>query len=657
MNLVPYSYYGASLQTTNIYSKLGPGDPLLSGSSPRWVERQSGQFPWLAGKTMDGGKLNISFKLTTGGSYSNLGDVQDYIKGLFDTQDATPRQLICTDSDDSNRQWYVYGFATSFSVAQAGYVLVTLALRSPVWTTVTQETESTWNVTATGGTAVFNIDIGNIATYPVIQITPRQALDQSARYKRYVKTYNYTRNPSSNYFIDVTDGGLNTAALVSGGKMLATGADIRVYASDQNGNLQMLPRWLSGINTTSTKIWAPIDYKARIEGNLTTTVDADDDVVVVTLDGTSDQNFSATGGVLLCGTEVMTYETADKTSLTTITLSTVTRGAKGTTAASHTAGARVRQIPEVWLLYGNSSATWDDNDYLNGKPVIDLSTSTNDSWVYANFAAYGKSYNVKTVDEWISSKANTTTSFIYTVAQAAQGATSSDPVELIGCSVLKAGDWAAWTLFQPFGVTTATFTGVERRRVATSGASYAAGIRYSASYNSVNNAATLSSLTATSGTAWATGSKTVTPAASVYWLQLYLKNVNLTLPALSSIGMAGGTVTLDTSTTSPVLGRPYVALNAEQVNEYPLDCTITNVTTGKSISLDVSMDIDDTLTVDTLNKTVKITGDKASALSGLVLSTVRQEWLAMNPGNNTLKFEQANTQDVDIVIKWNGRNN
>jgi len=90
-------------------------------------------------------------------------------------------------------------------------------------------------------------------------------LSSSWQYRRAI-TVDNTSNPNtlSNYQVLVI---LDTASLISAGKMQSTGADIRFTDSD---GLTSLSYWIeSGINTSSTRIWVKVP---NIPGSSTKTI-------------------------------------------------------------------------------------------------------------------------------------------------------------------------------------------------------------------------------------------------------------------------------------------------------------------------------------------------------------------------------------------------
>jgi hypothetical protein len=100
---------------------------------------------------------------------------------------------------------------------------------------------------------------------------------------------------------------------------------------------------------------------------------------------------------------------------------------------------------------------------------------------------------------------------------------------------------------------------------------------------------------------------------------------------------------------------PATAIGDEQTN-YILAAVLTNVTTGLAIGVNFAMVEGQILAVDTDNKTVTYLADGSSQFQARTLiGDVRQEWLPLLPGNNTLKFHDTGTQRVDITVEFTER--
>jgi hypothetical protein len=105
------------------------------------------------------------------------------------------------------------------------------------------------------------------------------------------------------------------------------------------------------------------------------------------------------------------------------------------------------------------------------------------------------------------------------------------------------------------------------------------------------------------------------------------------------------TVTLNNTET------PVVTVNAEQGN-YSLECTITNVTTGESLEVQLIMDLNSEVEIDTYNRTVTWLADGSRQYQALTIPTNRRNWLRLAPGTNTLRFDDTGTGHVTLTTEF-----
>ena len=108
------------------------------------------------------------------------------------------------------------------------------------------------------------------------------------------------------------------------------------------------------------------------------------------------------------------------------------------------------------------------------------------------------------------------------------------------------------------------------------------------------------------------------------------------------------TLTLNSTNT------PDAVPGAEQSSSYSLVAIIANGTTGESITLNTTLELDDTVTIDCDNSTMTNAAG-TSLLSGKTLKTVRQHWLRFLPGPNALTYTETGVADVDLSITWEDR--
>jgi hypothetical protein len=725
MNLAPYNYTGPSGVATILDGTAGShfvativNTSIQPSAIVNWTITNSGKDPYPSGKTLRGSTIELLIK-TTG---ATLGADLSALSSVFDVHDTTLRTLICKDSDDSSRQWYAQCTPTDMPKNTGKGVTVKLAVKSAYWLTVNDTTESTWSVTASGQTHNYVVSLGNVEALPKIRITPTAAkgvIGGGGTYKRFITMYNYTRKAAHAYPIDVTDGGLNTQAIIqdatvsnqinhvggytssdttfvidtsvggglaaSGGmwycqrtgeqgsytaisagsmtgivrgiggttatalldndilvnsKMLANGDDLLIFVGNANGRLVEVPRWFgtagtAQINSTATKIWISHTFAVRAQGTLAATIN--NSITTFTLNQ-PEGDVPTSGGLALCGTEIMTV---DSFNTSTNVATGCLRGRFGTTAAGHTAGAKVVFLPQAWMFYGDASAPTPVYSDAN-KPTISLS-STNSSWVYTAFSTDDQT----DVTKWQPIR-NGADAVVYTKDQDPLNAAPIDPVTDIGVSLINKSSQAAWQLTLPFGYTSAAFTNVDRYNLPAS----------QAYYRDAQSGDSLAVTRSTSNNTWQSTSQTFTPAATGFVLQLFLKNVRTTNYTTRAAVSAGGcTVTLDTTTTGTQRGVPNVSLGAEQIITYALNVTLTNNTTGESIQIVHPMETNETVEIDTMNKTVTYLKDNSDIFPALHYFQARNEWFRLVQGTNTISYTETGVTGVDVVFIHKGRSN
>ena len=436
-------------------------------------------------------------------------------------------------------------------------------------------------------------------------------------------------------------------------KIQADGDDIRVVVDGVEVN-----RWLYVMNTANTKVWSNIDFQPGKTMELKTAI-ADSgaittiDLIVNTVNNRALRKMPIAGNVQI-DDEVFTYTDVY---LAKYQLAGITRSSKGTSAAAHDIGDSVYWIEhEIYIYYGNTTLedpADDDPDYDDTKPIISLA-STNTSWVYADFMDDAQ---LRT-GIWIPSIARTSNridednkSDYYT----ADADTESEPAENMGMSIkaFQSGTrWRAesaiirWELFHPAGVT----------HVTASGEKY----RFTSRWPLARLRKSL-----VGSTIWPVVWTDVTPPALKTWAALVAHSAvalgatyyYLRFEFSGTVGATADSVNyyeIDAVTLALASANvPQGAFNAEEAN-YQIQATITNVTSGEWMKIVTGMKLNTALTVDCLNKTIYLVDN--SLVSDVSFSSVRKDWLAVAPGVNQLKFDDAGTAGVTFAIYWRDRN-
>lgn len=179
------------------------------------------------------------------------------------------------------------------------------------------------------------------------------------------------------YPTDITGGGLDTAALVAAGKMRADGNDLRVLV---NGQEQ--PRYLHGMNTSTTKVWVNLFPKIAPALTISAGIAAGGEVASITFNQAINALPSTgQGRIVMIGDELFTYTTKSDAART---IYGVKRAQFNSSAAAHSSGATAHWIQfDIRILYGNPSAVSPSVDEAY-RPAFSLS-STNEVWTYTEF--------------------------------------------------------------------------------------------------------------------------------------------------------------------------------------------------------------------------------------------------------------------------------
>jgi hypothetical protein len=411
--------------------------------------------------------------------------------------------------------------------------------------------------------------------------------------------------------------------VVAHSKMLANGDDLRV---EVNGS--EVDRWLQDIDNATTQVWCNLDFQAYWEGTIVNAIGSGDSVTsIVVNEATTDAPGS---GLLVINSEVFVYSAKDDA---TKTFTISSRAAHGTSAGTHAASDAIWWCQHsVYIKYGNenASAPSTDDDY---EPAFELD-STNTSWVYEEF---GEDDGLRTGAWSFQALNKTPTSY-----GGNQGA-SADPWVELGIKVDEWSEEGQWRLYNPCGMTAANFTNGEQWSENTS---YWKAYIYSGDpeFREDDIAAP------GSASSWESWSDNETLQSGATWVALRMRAFQKSRDHY--LEAADCTVTLNSSNT------PTLTVGSEQGGAagYELACTITNNTTGDAIELSYLMDVNDTIVVDTDLRTVTDGGTSSSQFQALTLTGgARRDWLKLQPGSNTIQFDDAGSTGVDIDFSWDER--
>lgn len=666
MILVPYSYNGTVINKSigastdyDAYFIREIGD-LQTRTNPFYTSR-AGAYPVFTGK--DFMPFSVPLQITMQHDFMTLFES---LNTLFDTKDETPRQFICVDTEDSNKQYYVY--ATPKAVLQDASggpnATVQLAYDDPIWQSVTQNSQTFSVTSATDSTGV--TAGGNDDSYPIFEITPTTQPSTDYLYNMYCQVLPTSTVPFPSRYLDIvgtTDGTTwDTAALISGGKMQSAGQDIRVL---RNGVL--IDFWLDGINTTDTHVIVVADMPGALNMTLKTAVASTDTITEVELNNTAANRAlittaPASGRLILdsalgsTDTEEFTY-TAKTITAVKLAFTINARSVRNTSASSFSANANVRYLPyDFNIIYGNTTVAAYVTDDTR-KPIQAL-TSRNNSFTYTSFwDEAGVRPGIWTQALRLVSSPSLSRSDFFTSTNDEGDTDPASAMGMSGYTYEAGGIWRAdsvqlaWRGYFPDVVASISASGEQyQTSVSRLTPSMQAGPLITTFYNLWTVAAQAS----TDYSTWTTWSKATTDAtipANTRYLRWFASGTQLgSTDHNSKIDINSLTVTMT--------NVPHVMMRTESAN-YKLDCRIRNETTGEFFDVLFPMLLNETVIIDT-DPDFPTAKYKGLIVNGAVnLSSIRSAWLRLAPGSNTIGFESnlAAASNVTIVIKWRDRMN
>jgi len=654
-NATYVSFNGLTLNDSDYWTGM-PIEAPVQGTG-ELIEIQRGESaPVYTGKVFGGRTIPLNIHIKTNGSGS-IGEILEY----FDPYDADEYQLIVKDTADSDKQWYVNATVhTATPISKEGpLVSVVLYAADPVWRTVTP-LQTNWSVTSDGDTEVINVG-GNKAVRVTFDVTPTTARGSGYGYRRFVAVENNAPNKIG-YLdaLDITDGGWDTATLVSGGKMQADGDDLRVI-DDLTG--QELMRFFGGggINNASTQVWVNTRLRGTWSVTLGASIASSGAVDTITVEDTleGEQFLRALDSnpykvvVIDFGGVDEEYFTYTGVNLRAKTITGCTRAQKDSSMAAHTTSDTVQTFNGYWILYGHSTAEAPtvDTDF---QPIFDLANSTNASRVYTDY------YDPDTpnrLGQWLPKVVYNQggESEFYTANHLTEASGVAEELGIVLRPYTVSGiDRSAvgrlcWYFTHPVLIESVAVSG-EKRRETTSWPAVA-GLRYMAS---------ASAFTALHKSTYEVWNET-TPGSASTWTAF---SQNATAGAVSDVPgvalMLGGLISADDTYAAIEFDSITVALTAanvpditfgsEVVNNHA-DFRITNNTTGEWIEVHAPLAVNDSIIVDTEDYECYRESDAAD-LPILLDDESRAEWLLLQPGNNTLQYDEANVVAVTVLVTW-----
>lgn len=657
------SYNGTSLQSTDFETYIPRQSALSQLEANLGYVRRAGAEPVYSGKDFQPVTLNLEVKML-----HDFMTTLETLNKVFDVHDETPRILIIRDTEDtstdaSGKQYYTYATAKRVLGGHDGEMaLVTIGLDNSVWRSYAENSQ-VWTTSDTETTTDFT-NSGNIKTYPQFEISVSSYPTTGYIYNNFIQ---YTPSSSDAWqnrplelLGDSDNIGLDTAALVSGGKATTDGSDFRILVDGVE-----VDRWFGGLGwgTTDTKCWINIDQPSKRELKLKTAIGSTDTITSVDFIYSSafsvEFNAMPNTGRFVINSEEFTYTSKTATS-SVLRANGVTRSVRNTSAAAHSSSDIVKWIPyDINVIYGDLSATAPEVDDTK-KPIIDLTNSNNGSFVYAQFAD-DASLRSATWKPTIVKRSSILQSISGTYTST-DGDNSADPADVMGLFVgayQSAGVWKAetstlnWQAYFPDVVSSMSVSWERYQNLVATWIATTA-IRKSLDGRSFTNAKTFpsSDMATTDLETWTTGSyasSDITITGAVKYLQFYTSG---TIKAVANnamyIGITDATINLS---------LPPVCTRRGEVNNYQFAVSISNAANNQTLGINYPMRVGDTLYIDCDPDFPYAKFNGQIANGAVTLNTVRPEWLAFESGSNTLTMAADDVGVVSVTVIWRDRMN
>ena len=590
--------------------------------------------------------VNISIFIAIEGSTTRT--LRDQLTRWFDPEDETPKQLVITD-DGTLKSRYVEATCESFRPVLIGDVAAyelfraDLIISGDVRWRGSSEASDVWAITASADTNVVAVT-GTDDAYPVYKIKPTTGKTGGYAYRRWVPIKWRSLNAGAQYPVVAV---MDTSTPIGAAKMQADGDDLRVLSDGVE-----VRRWLNDINTATTDIWFNLDFHRAPSLILETAIAGAGSIDSIEFTDEVEVSLLPESGIIYIGTEAFVYTAR---SLIDAAVTGITRAAKGTTAGAHLVDDDCFWMQhDIYLIYGNAASTdpntgWTYNQYKPAFDITDETLSNNGQWHYLVFG--DRYYNRAAA--WKTSQAT----FMITGPGGTYGITErgidfANPFSVIGAwRGSTAGAYSySWRLGNPCGIVNAAWAAGKARAVVKE--EFIFKLRYW-----VRNAGGESDQLLWYGSASPlvadnTWENWTEAAAIADWepaSSIALCNYRTFLTDDLS-DFEAGTVTVSLQAAEV----PVVTVGTEQGN-YELSATLTNQATGESITLEFVMDLNSELEIDTYNKTITWLEDDSRQYQTISFSSLRTQWLKLEPGNNTLKFVDTGTGNVTLTTTWRNR--
>jgi len=483
---------------------------------------------------------------------------------------------------------------------------------------------------------------GDLEAYPTYTFTPRAARSApNWAYRRPVRIM-WNSPLGGDHAIDVTGIGINTAALVSGGKV-TNRTNIGVYL-----NGEMVRHWYppdgesmyDAFNNTTTRLWVNLHFTPLSIQTLRLAVGTDETEWAIQGDGNIPD-----AGTILIDAEVITYNRRVSGYIYDIK-----RGRYGTTPADHAVGALLKPYHTVGhILYGPSAAVPEnlrDTHYNNdAEPVFMKNGTDNTAWTYSNFADYAKTqaWSYRDKGDGLGYVSESDRNGIYSTAWVY-------PWTAIG---LAAG-WTQYSAFSSRFAVPIRLVRVIGRQIARTASASASG-------------SPILSLSSDDGL-WRVDAFRSEQTLSIAPTTFDVTSPDLRPTSTDPLAIAGNNLMwfvnqgsylqVDISqlvvTFDPTY-LPTIVVGAEEAT-YDLDLVLSNETTQESLLVQFPvMTIDKSLIIDSDEQTVIYSDDGSDRYGAVRRNAPRQRFLPLAPGTNQIAITEAGMGTLDVTITYRPR--
>lgn len=621
------SYDGNTFSPNYEIGFVPASEPRLPPTKVEMLER-IGAWPVIVALQRNPHKLALIIRIV--GSDRNA--LRTQLFQWLDPEDETPKTLV--GENHAGLQMSVEALCEDLQVYgdqrwDTAFV-ATMAISGDVRWRTTAETEDVWNITASGQTRTIN-NAGEDDAYPTFEIKPTSAKSGGYAYKRYCLVTWQAINPGSNYPIRL--GPIDTATLVGASKMQADGDDLRIFVDGVE-----VARHLVDINDANTYLWFSADWQAAPDLELTASIAGSGTVDSIEVDDADEMDQLPASGIVRIGSEVFSYSAKDRINNR---LTGIEREIWGTSAAAHTAGDDVHWMQhEVVLVYGNGSVTAPDT--TGTEPIFELDESTNTSWRFEKFGQVGYPDRPASWRRW-----GSITEFgnggVYT---ATQRTFSADLYTVAGAWLDELhGSVYGWSLNNPCGIVNAAWSDGYKRAETEDDFHFLVHLMYW-----IRDAS-----------GWTWQATLAAPSTLDTWEAWSESAAGSDWDKADTLAIAAyfqpqdvevGTVVVSLSSDE----TPEVSIGSESGN-YTLAATITNEDTGQSITIAFEMALNETLEINTDidEHTVTYLADESNQFQAIDWSSARLHWLPLQPGDNTLRFDDTGTAGVTLTTTFKRR--